>query len=156
MNIADTYTNGPQDTPAISLAKSLENITRYSFHSFMLKWLNRCRSEIGKLRSSVDDKLGRDRQTEAALSRINVDDIATLDEDISSILEPFHVRSSVSIRAPPSDLFIVRGWRRSRDASRGDCARCERTYKRSAGRRCRETEEEAREDYHRWLDISPT
>jgi len=58
----------------------------------MLNWLNHCRSEIGKLRSSVDEKSGRDRLTEATPSRIDVDDIVTLDAAVSSIIDVFHVR----------------------------------------------------------------
>jgi len=117
MNIADTYSKGPQESPTDDLSTRLEDLARYTFYSFMMELLNRCRSKIGNLRSSVGDKACRDRYTEAAPSRIDVDDIATLDGAISSILEPLHVRSSVSLRAPPSDLCIVRGWHRNREAS---------------------------------------
>jgi len=111
MKIADTHAKGPQDTLIINLAKSLANLARYAFYSFMLNWLNHCRSEIGKLRSSVDEKSGRDRLIEATPSRIDVDDIETLDAAVSSIIDVFHVRLSVPSLAHPSEFFVAREWR---------------------------------------------
>jgi len=108
MNIVDTYSEGPQDTPAISLAKRLEDLARYTFYSFMLKSLNLCRSEIGKLRSSLNDKAGRNRHTEAVLSHIDIDDVETLDSAVSSVLDAFHVRSNVPSPTHSSDFHVAR------------------------------------------------
>jgi len=52
-------------------------------------------SDIGQLRSSVDNKLGRSQLNKAAQSRIDVGDIKTLTAAISSILDVFHVRSNI-------------------------------------------------------------
>ena len=102
VNITDMYTKGPQETSTDNLSKSLEDFARYIVYSSMLKWLDHSRSEIGKLRSSIDDKLGRDQLTAATQSRIYVGDIETLSGAISSILDVFHVRSSV----PNSYSFV--------------------------------------------------
>jgi len=53
-------------------------------------------SDIGILRDSVNNKLGRGRVAKAAQSRIDISDIKTLVDDISSILDVFHV-GSVSV-----------------------------------------------------------
>ena len=111
MDIADTFAKGPQDTSTHGLAKRLDNLAKYVFSSFMSKCPDQCRSEISKLRSSVNNKSGRDRLTEAVPLRVNVDDITALDDAISPFLGVFHVSSGVSIHAPPSDLFVDREWR---------------------------------------------
>jgi len=49
-------------------------------------------SDICQLRDSVDNKLVRGRVAKAAQSRIDIGDIRTLADAISSILDVFHVR----------------------------------------------------------------
>jgi len=75
----------------------------------------------------MESKLGRDRLTETPQLRIDVGDIETLSGAISSILDIFHVRASISSSSQQSDLIVAREQRCSQEAGCGDRARCGRT-----------------------------
>jgi len=122
MKIADTCAKCPQDIPTNNLSKRLENLARYMLHSSIFKWLNHSRREIGQLRSSADDKFGPNQLTEAAQPRIDIGDIEKISSAISSIIDIFHVRPSVSSPIHSSDLPVVRERHCGRS---GDRARCE-------------------------------
>jgi len=97
MKIADTCAECPQEAPANNLYERLESLARYIFFSSILKWLDHSRREIGKLRGSVDDKLGPNRLTEATQLRIDIGDIDKFSSAISSIIDIFHVRSMFQV-----------------------------------------------------------
>jgi len=112
-------TKASPEPSTANLSIRLQSLSEYAIfsRSHMLAYLF-C-SDIGQLRDSVNNKLGRSRVAKAAQSRIDIGDIKKLVDSISSILDVFHVRSitvrsRVSVLSLDSSKMVL--WSRGRSA----------------------------------------